>query len=49
LFSNIAIQTGLILRTAFGLALRQTEGLLGSIICQLGSFDNKQKMDGKHG
>src|ERR1019366_9140662 len=32
LFSNMAIQTGLILRTVFGLALRQTEGLIGSII-----------------
>jgi hypothetical protein len=36
LFSNMAIQTGLILRTVFGLALRQTEGLLGSIIRLLG-------------
>jgi Transposase DDE domain len=32
----MAIQTGLILRTVFGLALRQTEGLLGSIIRLLG-------------
>jgi len=36
LFSNMAIQTGLILRTVFGLALRQTEGLIGSIIHLLG-------------
>jgi hypothetical protein len=36
LFSNMAIQTGLILRAVFGLALRQTEGLLGSIIRLLG-------------
>jgi hypothetical protein len=36
LFSNTAIQTGLILRTVFGLALRQTEGLIGAIIHQLG-------------
>ncbi|MGO9238732.1 MAG: transposase [Methylocella sp.] len=36
LFSNMAIQTGLILRTVFGLARRQTEGLLGSIIHLLG-------------
>ena len=35
-FSNMAIQTGLILRTVFGLALRQTEGLIGSIIHLLG-------------
>ena len=34
--SNMAIQTGLILRTVFGLALRQTEGLIGSIIHLLG-------------
>ena len=32
----MAIQTGLILRTVFGLALRQTEGLIGSIIHLLG-------------
>ena len=31
LFSNMAIQTGLILCTVFGLAPRQTEGLIGSI------------------
>jgi len=37
LFSNMAIQTGLILRTVFGLALRETEGLIGSIIHLLGS------------
>ena len=36
LFSNMAIQTGLILRTVFGLALRQTEGLIGSIIHSAG-------------
>jgi len=36
LFSNMAIQTGLILRTVFGLALRQTEGLICSIIHLLG-------------
>ena len=36
LFSNMAIHTGLILRTVFGLALRQTEGLIGSIIHLLG-------------
>jgi hypothetical protein len=32
----MAIQTGLILRTVFGLALRETEGLIGSIIHLLG-------------
>jgi hypothetical protein len=36
LLSNKAIQTGLILRTVFGLALHQTEGLIGSIIHLLG-------------
>jgi hypothetical protein len=36
LFSNMTIQTGLILCTVFGLALRQTEGLIGSIIHLLG-------------
>src|SRR5208337_946784 len=36
LFSNMAIQTGLMLRTVFGLALRETEGLIGSIIHLLG-------------
>ena len=36
LFSNIAIQTGLILCTVFGPTLRQTEGLIGSIIHLLG-------------
>ena len=35
-FSEEAIQTGLILRTVFGLALRETEGLIGSIIHLLG-------------
>jgi hypothetical protein len=29
----MAIQTGLILRTVFGLALRQTEGLIGATGC----------------
>ena len=32
----MAIQTGLILCTVFGLARRQTEGLIGSIIHLLG-------------
>jgi hypothetical protein len=32
----MAIQTGLILRTVFGRALRQTEGLICSIIHLLG-------------
>ena len=36
LFSSMTIQAGLILRTVFGLALRQTEGLIGSIIHLLG-------------
>ena len=35
-FSALAIQTALTLRAVFRLALRQTEGLLGSIIALLG-------------
>jgi hypothetical protein len=35
-YSALAITTGLTLRAAFRLALRQTEGLIGSIICLLG-------------
>jgi IS5 family transposase len=35
-YSALAITTALILRTVFGLALRQTEGLIGSVIGLLG-------------
>ena len=35
-YSDLAIETGMILRLAFHLALRQTEGLIGSIFALLG-------------
>ena len=35
-YSALAIMTALTLRTVFGLALRQTEGLIGSVIDRLG-------------
>src|SRR6187431_2601437 len=35
-YSDVAIETGLMLRLAFGRPWRQTEGLLGSIIILLG-------------
>ena len=35
-YSTLAITTGLTLRSLFRLALRQTEGLIGSIIALLG-------------
>jgi hypothetical protein len=35
-YSALAITTALMLRTVFGLALRQTEGLIGSVIGLLG-------------
>ena len=35
-YSALAITTALTLRTVFGLALRQTEGLIGSVIALLG-------------
>ena len=35
-YSNLAITTGLMLRAVFRLALRQTEGLIGSILQLLG-------------
>src|SRR3954464_4756376 len=35
-YSNLAIATALTLRTVFRLALRQTEGLIGSILALLG-------------
>jgi hypothetical protein len=35
-YSNLAIATALTLRAVFRLALRQTEGLLGSILAPLG-------------
>ncbi len=35
-YSDIAIETGLMLRLAFGRPWRQTEGALGSIMCLLG-------------
>jgi hypothetical protein len=35
-YSDIAIETGLMLRLAFGRPWRQTEGLLGSILDLLG-------------
>ena len=35
-YSTLAITTALTMRTVFGLALRQTEGLIGSVIALLG-------------
>ena len=35
-YSALAITTALMLRTVFGLALRQTEGLIGSVVGLLG-------------
>ncbi len=36
LYSDLAIETALTLRTVFGLALRQTEGFVGSLLRMLG-------------
>ena len=36
LYSDLAIETSLTLRTVFGLPLRQTEGFVGSLLCMLG-------------
>src|SRR5271163_2821092 len=35
-YSSLAITTALTMRTVFGLALRQTEGLIGSLVALLG-------------
>ena len=35
IYSELAIETGIMLRLAFHLALRQTEGLMASIFCLL--------------
>jgi hypothetical protein len=35
-YSNLAITTALTMRMVFGLALRQTEGLIGSVIGLVG-------------
>jgi hypothetical protein len=35
-YSTLAITTALTMRTVFGLALRQTEGLIGSVVALLG-------------
>ena len=34
-YSDLAIETALTLRAVFRIALRQTEGLIGSIMCML--------------
>jgi len=39
LYSNLAIETALTLRTVFGLPLRQTEGFVGSLLSMLGFGD----------